>query len=75
MKGVTGAIFCLIAAILYSSRYLEPSEILYSDIGKLFLCLSVISLLIGIAYLLWEDGEDIKKFLIKLVSLLKKLVS
>ena len=68
-KRGTGAIFCLISAILFSVRYIAAaiflsgstswSAELFSSgleyIGTPLLWGSIISLVIGIAYLLWAE--------------------
>ena len=67
-RGV-GAVFCLIAAILFSARYVTAAifmsgvsswdSMLFSAgleyVGTSLLTLSVVSLVIGIAYLVWAE--------------------
>ena len=67
-RGV-GAIFCLISAILFSARYMTAAmfmsgvvswdESLFAGgleyVGSPLLVLSIISLIVGIVYLLWEE--------------------
>lgn len=74
-KRGTGVIFCLIAAILYASRYLAAaifmSGVVSWDadlfkagleyVGPSLLICSVISLVIGCAYLIWAEIEAAKK--------------
>ena len=68
-KRGAGVVFCLISAILFSARYLSAAIFMSnvnswdSDlfqgaldcVGSPLLVFSVISLLVGIVYLLWED--------------------
>lgn len=68
-KRFVGAVFCLNSAILFSSRYIAAaifmsgvlswdSELFDSGldyIGNPLLILSIISLCIGIAYLVWAE--------------------
>ncbi len=74
-KRGTGAIFCLIAAILYAARYLAAAIFMsgmsswnsnlfengLEYVGSSLLTLSVVSLIIGIAYLIWAEIEEQKK--------------
>jgi hypothetical protein len=72
-RGV-GAIFCLVAAILFSTRYIAAvlfmsnvtswnSELFASGlecVGSPLLVLSIISVLIGFGYLVWADYREKK---------------
>ena len=67
-RGV-GALFCFVSAILFSTRYVAAAifmsgatswdESLFSAgleyVGSPLLVLSIISLVVGIAYLAWEE--------------------
>lgn len=72
-RGV-GAIFCLIAAILFSTRYLAAAvfmsgvsswdRVLFAAgleyVGSPLLTLSIVSLIIGIGYLAWAEVSEKK---------------
>lgn len=74
-KRGAGVVFCLIAALLFSARYItaaifmnNPSS--WSDVlfasglcyqGSALLTLSVISLLAGVVYLVWAEIEEWKR--------------
>lgn len=73
-RRVTGAIFCLIAGLLFSARYITAA-IFMSNIsswdrelfkagleyqGEALLVLSIISLIVGITYLIWSEIEEKK---------------
>ncbi len=72
-RGV-GAIFCLIAAILFSTRYLAAAVFmsgvsswdgaLYAVgleyVGSPLITLSIVSLIIGIGYLVWAEVSEKK---------------
>lgn len=72
-RGV-GAIFCLIAAILFSARYIAAAvfmsgvsswdEALFAVglkyIGSPLLTLSIVSFIIGIGYLVWAEVSEKK---------------
>lgn len=74
-KRGTGTIFCLIAAILFSTRYITAAIYmsgasswdanLFSSgleyVGSPLFYLSIISLMIGVGYLIWGELEDKKK--------------
>lgn len=74
-KRIVGAVFCLIAAILFASRYIAAAIFmsgLSSWSGELFqtgleyvglplMMLSIISLICGIAYLVWAEILDKNK--------------
>jgi len=69
-----GAIFCLISAILFASRYIASALFLSSatayhkelfegvldNIGTTLLWLSITSLIVGIVYLIWAEVRDMK---------------
>lgn len=71
----TGTIFCIIAAILFLGRYITAAifgsnvsswdKELFSNLldytGTPLLILSLISLLIGIVYLVWAEISEKKK--------------
>ncbi|MDC7286596.1 hypothetical protein NXH76_02160 [Blautia schinkii] len=73
-RRVTGAIFCLTAGILFSARYITAaifmsnisswdSELFKAGLeyqGYALLVLSIISLIVGITYLIWSEIEDKK---------------
>ena len=73
-KRGAGAIFCLIAAILFSARYVSAaifmSNVISWDaslfeagleyVGNPLLVGSIISLIIGVAYLLWAEFSKSK---------------
>ena len=68
-KRSTGVVFCLIAALLYSTRYIAAaifgsgvstwnSELFNSMleyVGGELVTLSIISLVVGIVYLIWAE--------------------
>lgn len=70
----TGAIFCLIAALLFAARYITAAifmsgssswdSLLFSAAleyqGLGLLILSIISLIVGISYLVWAEIKDKK---------------
>lgn len=74
-KRGTGAIFCFIAATLFSTRYIAAAiymssvsswdSNLFSNgleyVGSPLLYLSIISLIIGVGYLICGELEDKKK--------------
>ena len=70
-KRGAGVVFCLIAALLFSARYITAaifmnnvSELFASGLryqGNALLVLSVISLLAGVAYLVWAEIEEWKR--------------
>ena len=71
----TGAIFCLIAALLYAARYITAATLVSNGLsmdrelflfglevqGSGLLILSVASLIVGICYLIWGEVEASKK--------------
>lgn len=71
-KRFVGAIFCLVAAILFSSRYIAAAVFMSSVaswnnqlfasgleyVGSPLLTLSVISFIAGILYLVWAELSD-----------------
>lgn len=73
-KRFVGAIFCLISAILFASRYVatalflssttaydkELFEAVLENVGDNLLWMSIISLIVGIIYLIWAEVKDIK---------------
>lgn len=73
-RGV-GAIFCIIASILYITRYIATAiylsnsqswskELFYdgmSYIGNSIQYMSIISVVIGIGYLVWAEIDDFAK--------------
>ncbi|MBS5988027.1 hypothetical protein [Clostridium sp.] len=73
-RGV-GAIFCLIASILFSARYIAAaifmSGVLSWDaglfqagleyVGTPLLYLSILSLIVGVGYLVWEERGNNKE--------------
>lgn len=70
-KRVTGAIFCLIAGILFSARYITAAIFMSNTSswdsglfkagleyqGNALLVFSIISLIVGIIYLIWSEIE------------------
>lgn len=70
----TGAIFCLIAALLFAARYITAAIFMsggsswdsslfsagleYQGLGLMIL--SIISLIVGISYLVWAEIKDKK---------------
>ena len=74
-RRATGTIFCLIAAILYATRYLSAaifmsgisswSNNLFTSglnyVGGTLTTFSTISLVVGIAYLVLAEFEEFKK--------------
>lgn len=68
-KRFVGAIFCLISAILFASRYIASAIFLSSatvydkelfeaaleNIGTPLLWLSITSLIVGVVYLIWAE--------------------
>lgn len=74
-KRGTGTIFCLIAAILFSTLYIAAAIYmsgvsswdanLFSSgleyVGSPLFYLSIISLMIGVGYLIWGELEDKRK--------------
>ncbi|NLE03379.1 MAG: hypothetical protein GX638_01065 [Crenarchaeota archaeon] len=73
-KRFVGAIFCLISAILFASRYIATAIFLSSataydkelfegvleNVGTNLLWLSIISLIVGIVYLIWAEVRNMK---------------
>ena len=71
-RRITGAIFCLIAGLLFAARYIAAAVFMSnvsswdSDLfaaglehqGPALLILSIISLIAGIIYLVWAEMED-----------------
>ena len=72
-----GVVFCLIAALLYSTRFVSAaiwgsggaggtwcSELfraMYNNIGSGLTTASIISMLVGVAYLVWAEIDDVNK--------------
>lgn len=73
-KRGTGVIFILISAILFSAKYISAAifgsgvtswdnelfQSMLSYIGSPLNTLSILALLIGIAYICWAEYEDIR---------------
>ena len=73
-KRGAGVLFCLIAAILFSARYISAAifmsgvvswskDLFLSSleyIGYPLLSLSTLSLIVGVAYLIWAEWEEWK---------------
>lgn len=74
-KRATGAVFCLIAAILFSTRYIAAAVFMsgvsswdaslfaagLKYVGTPLLAFCIISLLIGAGYLVWAEVSEKKK--------------
>jgi hypothetical protein len=74
-KRGTGAVFCLIAAILFASRYITAAIFMsgvsswssglfgagLQYVGTPLNTFSIISLIVGIGYLLWAEISEMKK--------------
>ena len=76
-RRITGAMFCAIAALLFGVRYvvaaqlfsgMHPGEIDPATLdqylayeGTTLLTVSVVALVVGIAYLVWAELEDLRK--------------
>lgn len=74
-KRGTGAIFCLIASIIFSARYITAAVFMSNFAswdnqsfsagleyqGSVLLIVSIISLIIGVLYLILAEIEDKKK--------------
>ena len=76
-RRITGAMFCAIAAFLFGVRYvvaaqlfggMHPGEIDPATLdqylnyaGTPLLTGSVVALVVGIAYLVWAEVEDLRK--------------
>lgn len=74
-KRGTGAVFCLIAALLYAARYLTAAIFMgnvsswsqdlfrlgFEYQGSGLLVASIISLIVGLGYLIWGEIEERKK--------------
>ncbi|RKD30009.1 hypothetical protein [Thermohalobacter berrensis] len=74
-KRGTGAVFCLISAILYSTRYISAAifgsgistwnERLFNAmlkyVGNSLKVFSILALIIGLVYLIWGEYEELNK--------------
>ena len=76
-RRTTGAAFCAIAALLFSVRYVVAAQLFgamhpgaidattlnqyLAYAGRPLLAGSVVALVVGIAYLVWAELEDLRK--------------
>lgn len=74
-KRATGAVFCLIAAILFSTRYIAAAVFMsgvsswdaslfavgLQYVGSPLQTFSIIGLVIGVGYLVWAEVSEKKK--------------
>ncbi len=74
-KRGTGAVFCLVAAILFAKRYIAAAIFIsgvsswdsalfkagLQYVGMPLKTLSIISVIIGLGYLLWAEISEMKK--------------
>ena len=68
----TGVVFCLIAALLFSARFISAAiwgsgvttwsgeifDAMYNNIGNRLTIASAISLIVGIVYLVWAEIKN-----------------